>query len=62
MDSGKKPDKTNPRRGVNIISQIFFIWIIPLFWKGVRRGLTTEDMTKCLDKDKSDALGDELER
>lgn len=62
MDSGRKPDKENPRRGVNIISQILFIWIIPLFWNGVRRGLTTDDLTKCLDKDKSDKLGDELEQ
>lgn len=62
MDSGKKPERENPRKGANPISQLFFLWITPLFWKGTRKGLTTDDLTKCLRKDKSDLLGDALER
>lgn len=61
MDSGIKPEKKNPRKNVNIFSQLYFLWIIPLFWRGTRKGLSTDDLTKCLDKDKSDHLGNELE-
>lgn len=62
MESEKKPDKENPRRNANIFSQFFILWLAPLFWRGVKFGLCTDDLTKCLDKDKSDALGDELEQ
>lgn len=61
MDSGKKPERPNPRKGANPLSQLFFIWILPLFWHGKRNGLNNEDLTKCLHKDKSDALGNSLE-
>lgn len=61
MDAGKKPERKNPRKGVNPISQLFFLWIAPLFVKGCRNGLNTDDLTQCMRKDKSDKLGDELE-
>lgn len=61
MDSGKKPENRNPRKGANPVSQLFFAWIVPLFWHGTRNGLNTEDLTKCLRKDKSDTLGNILE-
>lgn len=62
MDSSKKPERENPRKGANPISQLFILWIAPLFWKGMKNGLTTDDLTKCLKKDRSDMLGDDLER
>lgn len=62
MDSGRKPDRKNPRKGANPLSQLFFLWIIPLFWKGARKGLNTDDLTQCLEKDESEMLGDHLER
>lgn len=62
MDTGRKPERENPRKGANPISQLFFFWIIPLFWNGTRNGLSTDDLTKCLRKDKSDSLGNDLER
>lgn len=61
MDFNKKPHLENPAEGANFISQIFFLWTIPLFWKGMKDGLTTNDLTKCLQNDKSEKLGDELE-
>lgn len=62
MDSGRKPERKNPRKGANPISQLFFLWIVPLFWKGTRKGLNTDDLTACLQKDESETLGDCLER
>lgn len=62
MDSSRKPKRENPREGANPLSQLFFLWIIPLFWKGSRTGLNTDDLTQCLKKDGSEMLGDELER
>lgn len=62
MDFSKKPERENPRKKANPISQLFFVWIIPLLWRGMKNGLTTKDLTKCLKKDRSDTLGDDLEK
>ncbi|KAM7362920.1 CF transmembrane conductance regulator isoform 2-T6 [Cochliomyia hominivorax] len=62
MDSSQKPQKENPRRYANILSHLIFGWSIPLLYKGSRRGLNTEDLTKCLPEDCSEELGDALER
>lgn len=61
MDFNKKPELENPRKGANVISKLFFLWTLPLFWKGMKNGLTTDDLTECLPKDKSDKLTDEME-
>ncbi|XP_054082256.1 ATP-binding cassette sub-family C member 4 [Zeugodacus cucurbitae] len=61
MDSSRKPEKINPRRHANILSQLLFIWAIPLLFKGTKNGLTTDDVTKCMPKDCSEDLGDRLE-
>lgn len=62
MDFGKKPKHENPRNGANPISRLFCLWITPLLWKGMKNGLTSDDLCKCLQKDKSEVLGDDLER
>ena len=62
MDKSKKPDKQNPRYNANIFSQIIFGWTIRLMFKGCRYGITSNNLTKCLDKDLSEDLGDELEQ
>lgn len=62
MDFSKKPERENPRKGANLISRLFFLWITPMLWKGMKNGLTTKDLTKCLQKDRSDTLGDDLEK
>lgn len=62
MDFSKKPERENPRKGANPLSQLFFFWIVPVFWKGTRKGLNTDDLTHCLRIDESEVLGDELER
>ena len=62
MDSAKKPQKSNPRLGANLLSQLLFLWAVPLLFKGSRKGLNSDDLTVCLDKDESKVLGDRLER
>lgn len=62
MDFSRKPERENPRKKANPLSQLFFLWMVPVFWRGTRKGLTTDDLTKCLKKDDSELLGDELER
>ncbi|KAH8336344.1 hypothetical protein KR059_002930 [Drosophila kikkawai] len=61
MDSSAKPTRKNPRQKANIISQLIFAWVIPLLYRGSRRGLNTDDLTKCLKEDQSEQLGDRLE-
>ncbi|XP_049304933.1 ATP-binding cassette sub-family C member 4 isoform X1 [Bactrocera dorsalis] len=61
MDSSRKPERINPRRHANILSQILFVWAMPLLFKGAKNGLNTDDLTKCMPKDSSEDLGDRLE-
>ncbi|XP_050071787.1 ATP-binding cassette sub-family C member 4 [Anopheles maculipalpis] len=61
MDSSTKPVKKNPRKGAFALSQLFFGWLLPLFYRGSRRGLGKDDLTKCLRADRSEDLGEELE-
>lgn len=61
MDYSQKPKRKNPRKSANIISQLLFVWVIPIFWKGLRKGLNQTDLTNCLKKDESEMLGDQLE-
>lgn len=62
MDSSRKPDRKNPRQGANPISELFFVWVIPTLWRGLKGGLNTENLTQCLKEDNSSALGDKLEK
>lgn len=62
MDYSKKPEKKNPKKGANFISQLLFLWFIPILWKGKNKGLNTDDVTVCLKQDQSKDLGDKLER
>lgn len=61
MDHSKKPEKENPKKKSNPLSQLFFTWTIPLLCKGAKKGLNQDDLTKCMEKDRSEELGDRLE-
>lgn len=61
MDNSKKPEKENPKKGANPLSKLIFCWILPLLCYGTRRGLNTDNLTKCLEKDESEMLGNKLE-
>lgn len=52
----------NPRESANILSQLFLTWTIPLFVKGYKKELEMEDVYQPLNEDRSDSLGDRLEK
>lgn len=62
MDFSKKPERESFDQNANLISRLFYLWIGPLFWEGMKNGLSKDDLTKCMLKDRSDTLGDNLER
>ena len=62
MDSKKNSKLGNPAENTNIISYLFFIWIIPLFRKGYKQDLGMDDMYSVLKDDSSKSLGDRLEK
>lgn len=51
----------NPRNRANSVSKLLFVWIVPTLYEGSRKGLDQENITKCLDEDRSEVLGDTLE-
>ncbi|KAF1371659.1 hypothetical protein PFLUV_G00270750 [Perca fluviatilis] len=55
-------DKTNPAATASILSKIFFWWLNPLFRIGRKRKLDEDDMYEVLTEDRSDKLGQDLQR
>lgn len=62
MDSSKKFTNPNPRATANPISVLVFWWIKNLFWKGSKKDLEVEDLYNTMPTDRSEMLGDELEK
>lgn len=62
METNQKPLKENPRAKANIFSILTFWWTIDLFKQGYRKVLEFGDLFKPLDCDKSEALGNRLEK
>ncbi|XP_024150029.1 multidrug resistance-associated protein 4 isoform X1 [Oryzias melastigma] len=58
----EKVGKNNPAATANIFSKIFFWWLNPLFRIGSKRRLDEDDMFEVLPEDRSDHLGEELQR
>ncbi|XP_045472448.1 probable multidrug resistance-associated protein lethal(2)03659 [Harmonia axyridis] len=54
--------KQNPRETDNFLSNLFFIWTLPIFAKGNARDLTEDDLYKPLRDHRSNMLGNKLER
>uniref|UniRef100_A0A3Q2QNG6 Multidrug resistance-associated protein 4 n=1 Tax=Fundulus heteroclitus TaxID=8078 RepID=A0A3Q2QNG6_FUNHE len=62
MEKVRKDAKKNPAATANIMSKIFFWWLNPLFCVGYKRRLEEEDMYEVLHEDRSEVLGQELQR
>lgn len=62
MESSKRKMDENPRETANIFSILLFSWTIPLFKKGYNKVLELEDIFRPLDVDRSELLGDRLEK
>ncbi|XP_076004891.1 ATP-binding cassette sub-family C member 4-like isoform X3 [Genypterus blacodes] len=62
MEKLSKDAKKNPAATANFLSQLFFWWLNPLFRAGWKRRLEEDDMYEVLSEDKSERLGQELQR
>lgn len=62
MDSSKKFTNTNPRATANPVSVLVFWWVKDLFRKGYGEDLKVEDLYDTLPSDRSEMLGDQLEK
>lgn len=52
----------NPKEKANIFSKIFFLWTLPLFYTGTKKTIEINDVFNTFSKDKSNLLGDALEK
>ncbi|KAK1124888.1 hypothetical protein K0M31_006238 [Melipona bicolor] len=62
MDSSNLKQKPNPRLKANFLSVLFWWWTLDLFKTGYRKILQTEDLYTPLQTDRSNVLGDRLEK
>ncbi|XP_078147164.1 ATP-binding cassette sub-family C member 4-like [Centroberyx gerrardi] len=62
MEKVTKDAKTNPAATASLFSQVFFCWLSPLFRIGYKRKLEEDDMYEVLAEDRSERLGQELQR
>ncbi|XP_055301713.1 ATP-binding cassette sub-family C member 4-like [Sitodiplosis mosellana] len=62
MEIGYRKLSKSPRQNANILSIIFFGWSIPIFKKSYQKTLHPNDAFEPLVEDRSDFLGDRLEK
>ncbi|CAK9798979.1 Probable multidrug resistance-associated protein lethal(2)03659 [Anthophora quadrimaculata] len=62
MDSSNVKSKPNPRERASLLSVLLWWWTIDLFKTGYRKVLQTDDLYDPLKFDRSNLLGDRLER
>uniref|UniRef100_A0A182KEI1 Multidrug resistance-associated protein lethal(2)03659 n=1 Tax=Anopheles christyi TaxID=43041 RepID=A0A182KEI1_9DIPT len=61
METQKRKEREPcPRQKANFLSYIIFGWTIPIFFKGYKKELNTDDLYQPLREHKSDGLGDRL--
>ncbi|XP_023246593.1 multidrug resistance-associated protein 4-like [Copidosoma floridanum] len=61
MNIEKNYKKSDPRLHANLLSKVFFCWIVPIFSYGRRNDLTPQDLPDVFPRDASESLGDQLE-
>lgn len=62
MDTGKRKFTENPRENSNILSIMFYWWTISMFRTGYAKVLDIEDVFQPLKVDRSECLGERLEK
>ncbi|XP_039997776.1 multidrug resistance-associated protein 4 [Xiphias gladius] len=62
MERVSKDAKTNPAATASLLSNVFFWWLNPLFRVGYKRRLEEDDMYEVLAEDRSERLGQDLQR
>lgn len=62
MDSVQRKLQKNPRQSASLISVLFFGWSIPFFKATYNKTLYGNDASEPLPDDRSNVLGDRLEK
>uniref|UniRef100_A0A8C3A5R4 Cystic fibrosis transmembrane conductance regulator n=1 Tax=Cyclopterus lumpus TaxID=8103 RepID=A0A8C3A5R4_CYCLU len=62
MENVSEDTKMNPAASANFVSKILFWWLNPLFKLGRKRKLEEDDMYEVLAEDRSERLGQDLQR
>ncbi|GJQ74461.1 hypothetical protein Trydic_g21331 [Trypoxylus dichotomus] len=62
MDTGFRLAKDNPKKSANFLSKLFFVWLVKLFRRGVKDGISLQDLYAPMASDNSKTLGNKLER
>lgn len=62
MDTSKRKRLQNPRKSANIFSVLIFTWTLPIFKKGFQKRLDNTDICEPLNSDRSESLGDRLDK
>lgn len=62
MEAARKKLPPNPRENSSILSILSFAWTLPLFKKGYTKELELDDIFQPIISDKSNLLGQELEK
>ncbi|XP_077300828.1 ATP-binding cassette sub-family C member 4-like [Arctopsyche grandis] len=61
-NSPKPGRKTNSRERANFLSKLWFLWMLPLFRKGLSKDLTVTDLCQPVKDDLSEELANKLEK
>lgn len=62
MESSHRKMLPNPRETANIFSKVLLAWTVPIFVTGYKKDLEMEDLPEPLIEDRSNDLGDRLEK
>ncbi|XP_074520696.1 ATP-binding cassette sub-family C member 4-like [Halichoeres trimaculatus] len=62
MEVRKKSERRNPLESANVVSRVFMCWIGPILNLGYKKRLEESDMYSVLPEDRSEKLGEELQR
>lgn len=62
MESTRRELPLNPRQSASLLSVLFFAWTLPIYKKSRVKKLDTDDLYAPIDVDRSNELGDRLDR
>ncbi|MEQ2248198.1 hypothetical protein ILYODFUR_016921 [Ilyodon furcidens] len=62
METKERGDRSNPLASANLFSRLFLCWLTPLLHLGHKRQLNENDMYNVLPEDRSESLGEDLQR
>ncbi|MED6285684.1 hypothetical protein CHARACLAT_031665 [Characodon lateralis] len=62
MEIKERGDRSNPLASANLFSRLFLCWLTPLLHLGHKRQLNENDMYNVLPEDRSESLGEDLQR